>query len=168
MAKQTVSLTIMRAQPLHIGHIAILDRMLRDAADMNIVLVGSANESGTARNPFTYADRVQMIRAAMPGAPLLFAPLDDMGNIDLWVGYVLAFVWKKFGVAATDYYCGSGQDGEYFARAGLRVHETPRDIIKISATQIRDALRAGDMSVLKYIPDANQKQLIKTLTKGKK
>ncbi len=49
-----------RFQPLHNGHLSIIDRALQ-LADRVIVLVGSANLARSPRNPFTYRERERMI-----------------------------------------------------------------------------------------------------------
>ena len=49
-----------RFQPLHIGHTSIIDRMLEECEEV-IVAVGSAQESGTERNPLSYPFRQLII-----------------------------------------------------------------------------------------------------------
>ena len=49
-----------RFQPLHIGHISIIDKML-DECDHIIIAVGSAQESGTERNPLSFMFRSCLI-----------------------------------------------------------------------------------------------------------
>lgn len=53
-------LSIMRAQPFHIGHQKLVDRMLKECERVTIVL-GSIQEQGTARNPLNYTTRKKMI-----------------------------------------------------------------------------------------------------------
>ena len=54
-------LTIMRAQPFHIGHQKLIDKMLNDCERVTVVL-GSIQEQGTARNPLNYTTRKKMIQ----------------------------------------------------------------------------------------------------------
>ena len=54
-------LSIMRAQPFHIGHQKLVDRMLKECERVTIVL-GSIQEQGTARNPLNYTTRKKMIQ----------------------------------------------------------------------------------------------------------
>ena len=49
-------LSIMRAQPFHIGHDKIIKQMLRDCERVTIIL-GSIQEQGTERNPLNYTTR---------------------------------------------------------------------------------------------------------------
>jgi bifunctional NMN adenylyltransferase/nudix hydrolase len=69
-----------RFQPLHIGH----EHVIREAlarVDRLIVLVGSANVARDPRNPFTFAERAHMLRAAFAyehaQGRLIVEPLDD-------------------------------------------------------------------------------------------
>lgn len=54
-------LAVMRAQPLHIGHEKVIRDMLAKCGKVTIIL-GSIQEQGTARNPFSYTERKQMIK----------------------------------------------------------------------------------------------------------
>ncbi len=81
-----------RFQPLHIGH----EHTIRHAlgkVDKLIVLIGSANIARDPRNPFTYDERLAMLRSAfrldMAEGRLIAAPLDDHLYSDTaWVAEV--------------------------------------------------------------------------------
>ena len=53
-----------RFQPLHIGHLEVIDRA-RQLADKVIILVGSAFQPRTPKNPFTYGERHTMIQTVL-------------------------------------------------------------------------------------------------------
>jgi bifunctional NMN adenylyltransferase/nudix hydrolase len=53
-----------RFQPLHIGHLEVIDRA-RELADKVIILVGSSFQPRTPKNPFTYVERRNMIQEAL-------------------------------------------------------------------------------------------------------
>lgn len=81
-----------RFQPFHLGHRYIVERALENAEHV-IVLVGSANLGRSVRNPFTYAEREQMIRAtfrkAVADKRLIIRPLDDIAyNDSAWIALV--------------------------------------------------------------------------------
>ena len=59
--KYTHGLCIMRAQPFHIGHQKLIDKMLRECERVTVGL-GSIQEQGTARNPLNYTTRKKMIQ----------------------------------------------------------------------------------------------------------
>ncbi|MFV0368298.1 MAG: NUDIX domain-containing protein [Hyphomicrobiaceae bacterium] len=69
-----------RFQPFHIGHRHVIQAML-DKARHAIILVGSPNVSRSLRNPFTYEERANMIRAvfseAAASGQLMIRPVDD-------------------------------------------------------------------------------------------
>lgn len=82
-----------RFQPLHLGHLAVLRQGLAQAEKL-IVLVGSAWLPRSVRNPWTYAERVAMLRACFSPEEsdrLLTAPLMDVPyNDEAWVRNVQA------------------------------------------------------------------------------
>lgn len=52
-----------RFQPLHNGHIRVIDKALQ-VADKVIILVGSSGQARSYRNPFTFEERKNMIKHA--------------------------------------------------------------------------------------------------------
>lgn len=54
-----------RFQPPHLAHIQIMKQALKEGNQL-IVLVGSANQPRTIKNPFTVAERAEMILASLP------------------------------------------------------------------------------------------------------
>jgi bifunctional NMN adenylyltransferase/nudix hydrolase len=69
-----------RFQPLHLGHVEVIDQALR-LADRVIVLVGSSNQPRTPKNPFTFDERAGMItmafRSQVEAQQLIVQPLRD-------------------------------------------------------------------------------------------
>lgn len=94
-----------RFQPLHNGHCVIIDEALRRAKQV-IVLVGSADEPRTIRNPFTFSERYQMLTLAFKetmewdtdiGAHrLIIQPIQDFPyNEDKWLSQVQTTVYRS-------------------------------------------------------------------------
>lgn len=77
---------ILRGQPLHAGHVRVIEEGLRRGRRM-VVLVGSANEPRSFRNPFTAPERIEMIRETFEREPrLMVLPLEDSEyNINEWI-----------------------------------------------------------------------------------
>lgn len=104
-----------RFQPLHLGH----EHTIRHALDRVrrlIILVGSANGARTPRNPFTYEERVAMIRSAfayeVAEGRVIIEPLNDHLYSDTaWV----AEVQRRVHAIVLDAGNGGG-----FRTAGLR------------------------------------------------
>ena len=62
------------------------------------VLIGSSNESGTSKNPFTYETREEMLKTVF-GDSICVCSLPDIGvgNNSTWGDYVLKNVVDRFG-----------------------------------------------------------------------
>lgn len=77
-----------RFQPPHLGHLAVIREALRQARQV-IVLVGSAWQARSLRNPWRYEERLRMLRSAFEeeeNARLKVVPLlDALYNNDVWV-----------------------------------------------------------------------------------
>jgi bifunctional NMN adenylyltransferase/nudix hydrolase len=54
-----------RFQPVHLAHVEIMKQALKQA-DQLIVLIGSANQPRTIKNPWTWQERDDMIRRSLP------------------------------------------------------------------------------------------------------
>lgn len=79
-----------RFEPFHNGHAAVVERALRQAHKL-IVLVGSANKPRTTRNPWNVPEREVMIRAAFPTESdriIVKGLRDHLYNDALWVSEV--------------------------------------------------------------------------------
>lgn len=59
---QKISVYLGRFQPLHNGHIKILDKIFQNENDLGIILVGSAFCARTIKNPFAFFERKEMIQ----------------------------------------------------------------------------------------------------------
>lgn len=95
-SKYDLAVFIGRFQPFHRGHAAVIREALSIATKV-AVIVGSAGSSRSHRNPFTYTERVEMIRSSFPedASRLFFAPVEDtIYNDELWVKNVQAAVLK--------------------------------------------------------------------------
>ena len=65
MSKYNLAVFIGRMQPLHNGHIRNIKHAL-GIADHVLVIAGSANQPRTPKNPFTAAERAQMVKSIFP------------------------------------------------------------------------------------------------------
>lgn len=72
-----------RFQPLHNGHLALFDKAL-SFGDEVVVVIGSAKQANSPKNPFTAAEREVMIRAVYPGRAMRFVHLRDYHDDELW------------------------------------------------------------------------------------
>jgi bifunctional NMN adenylyltransferase/nudix hydrolase len=72
-----------RFQPLHNGHVALFEKAF-SFPDEVVVVLGSARQARTPKNPFTAAEREAQIRAAFPGRKLSFVHMRDYHDDALW------------------------------------------------------------------------------------
>ncbi|MBW8721534.1 MAG: adenylyltransferase/cytidyltransferase family protein [Polaromonas sp.] len=97
--KHDVSIYIGRFQIFHNGQLALLRRAL-EAAPLCIVVLGSAWQARTPKNPFTWQERAEMIRLALPEADrdrVHFLPVRDYYDQERWVSAVKHGVVKLAG-----------------------------------------------------------------------
>ena len=79
-----------RFQPFHRGHLALLQRAL-ELAPACVVVLGSAYQARTPKNPFTWQERAEMIRLALPAEQrerVHFLPVRDYYDESRWVAAV--------------------------------------------------------------------------------
>ncbi|XZG69579.1 bifunctional nicotinamide-nucleotide adenylyltransferase/Nudix hydroxylase [Chitinibacteraceae bacterium HSL-7] len=90
-----------RFQPVHNGHLAVIEAALAQA-DKLIVICGSARSAISPRNPFSLAERETMLRMALPEAwqsrVFVVGCSDRMYNDQQWVSEVQALVDKVIAV----------------------------------------------------------------------
>lgn len=126
-----------RFQPLHNGHLALFDKAL-SFGDEVVVVLGSAKQARTPKNPFTAAEREVMIRAAYPGRPMSFVHLRDYHDDELWNDAVRQAVGDAARIVGME-----KDDSSYYLRnfpQWERVSVTPRE--ELSATEVRNLLFA--------------------------
>jgi len=82
----SLSVLIGRFQPFHAAHLALLRRALA-IAPHTVVVIGSAHQARSPRNPFTWQERAQMILQALPEADrgrVHLLPLRDLYDRTRW------------------------------------------------------------------------------------
>jgi bifunctional NMN adenylyltransferase/nudix hydrolase len=82
----TIAICIGRFQPFHLAHAAMLSQALALASQV-VVVLGSAFQARTPKNPFTWGERAEMIRAhfnEQDQARLRFLPMRDVYDQARW------------------------------------------------------------------------------------
>ena len=96
--EKAYSLGIMvgRFQTLHIGHTQMIRKAIELCDEVGI-FIGSSQEFGTAKNPFSYEMRKALI-CDIFGESVKVFPLPDIGvgNVPEWGEYVLKNVFDNF------------------------------------------------------------------------
>ena len=100
MEKYNVGLLVGRFNVFHIGHKSLADLALT-MCDRLLILVGSAQESGTLRNPFSVETRIKMIKEIYPNDNVIVCGLPDLTNENditpEWGKYLLSSVHAIIG-----------------------------------------------------------------------
>lgn len=145
--KKEIPLAVMRMQPIHLGHKLLIEEMLKITAPgaKPIVCLGSTQESGTEKNPYTYEQRKEMVEAVFGKDNLIILPLIDLGAVtkDEWTNYVLEEVANVTQLKPTIYFAGSKEDEEWWTQSGLLIKIIDRFILgkNISATEVRRRIK---------------------------
>lgn len=149
-----------RFEPFHLGHASVLARALREA-EKAIVLVGSAGAPRTAKNPWSFAEREIMIRAAAgaESGRVIVRPLHDhLYNENAWIAAVQAEVGDvlaRDGARADVSVCLIGHvknATSYYLKAFPQWQLIDAEAVPmLSATELRQHLFAGDTGALRLI-----------------
>ncbi len=136
-----------RFQPLHLGHVKVLE-WLSERYDDVLVVIGSADKGVTKDNPFTLGERMEMFlrtfgrRFALCGVP------DTNGGSSLWGAYVKHWC-PRFEIA----FSNNGYVKAALRYAGITAREHPffdRDIL--SGRRIRQMIALGDGGWRELVP----------------
>lgn len=89
-------LFIGRFQPIHKGHIKVIELLLEKVEEL-IVVIGSSQYSHSFNNPFTAGERLTMVRKALVEAgvditKLFILPIPDTNDNRIWVSHITASV----------------------------------------------------------------------------
>lgn len=138
----------------HLGHITLFDNCIA-LCEKTLILVGSAQESGTLRNPFTVETRIEVIRKSYPNISednLIIKGINDLTN-----EYDVTHNWGKYVKSEVERHMGRFADLLVYGNDELRSHWfdkkdlsntaeliVPRTTFPISATVIRGFLTIGD------------------------
>ena len=103
------ALLIGRFQPLHSGHIKVIEEIAKDFNEI-IIGIGSSQESHTQKNPFTAGERLTMLKNSLDSLKnrnnnfknfnYLIIPIPDVNNNSIWVSHVISLT-PEFDVVYT-------------------------------------------------------------------
>jgi nicotinamide-nucleotide adenylyltransferase len=131
-----------RFQPFHKGHLAAIREALAKVDDL-IVVIGSAEDSHTDKNPFTAGERFQMLLSSFTTeerARIIIIPIRDVNRFSVWVNHIESYV-PPFDVV----FSNSDLTRSLFSQAGYEVTATkaynPKEY---SATEVRRRIVSGD------------------------
>lgn len=132
-----------RFQTLHTGHEDMINKAV-SVCDKVGIFVGSSQESGNNKNPFTYEKRAELLKTVF-GDSIEVYPLPDIyvGNNSKWGEYVLKSVYERFRMYPDLFVTGreSRRVDWFDSEAGRNVAELyiPKTV-DISASEMRSFL----------------------------
>ena len=172
-------LFLARLQPMHMGHLYVIEKALCEC-DALIILLGSSNKKGTLRNPFDAQIRLDMLVAAIKDNPrydrVAIDLLPDWAGEDhtetfhqwghyLYYNVVSRTLQKRF----TFYYSDAPEkatcwfDEEIADKVDFRFFDRTAVLDGLSSTAVRDALERmsdEDREYLKWaLPKANHEKI---------
>lgn len=132
-----------RFQPFHLGHMSAL-RFALGAADRLWIGIGSSNRPPEAANPFTAAERREMILSSVDAgtaARIVIYDIPDVANHVRWLDLIDEIV-PPFGVVFTNDRLTERLYSE--RRSAVRTVRIPfLDRDELSGTRIRNMLKGG-------------------------
>lgn len=159
-----VAVVIGRFQPFHNGHLALLRQALQLAPQVVLVL-GSAHQARTPKNPFTANERAAMVRAALPEAErarVSFLPQRDCYDGARWQRQVQRGVAKRAGPLARIALVGHVKDAssDYLRGFAGWTLVQAQPVADADGTRVRDALFGGSLDeVAEQLPASTRDTL---------
>lgn len=129
-----------RFQPFHIGHMSVVEKILSHY-DRLILIIGSANKSGTEENPWTLQEREAIIRASISlelQEKIDIVGLPDVPDDDMWCENLKAIIPPEITL-----FTGNEWVRGICARHGIQT-DWITSTIDISGTRIREMLQKSE------------------------
>jgi len=145
-----------RFQPLHKGHLDVIDAALRVCERVG-VMIGSSQESMTANNPLSYDERVALLRQVYEDRILIcLLPDIGVGNTRLWGSYLLKTAELSFGALPEVIVSGEEDRRQsWFDKNSPVLELNVKKSTDISASEIRSLIASGRASdAAFFLPDA--------------
>jgi len=130
-----------RFQPYHLGHQEVIKKISKEVDEI-IIVIGSAEESHTIKDPFTAGERVVMICNSLGDlrGKCYVIPLRNINRFAVWVAHLLSMV-PKFDIV----YSNNHLVTQLFEESGFEVRKSPMfDRTVMSGTRIRQMMKSGE------------------------
>ncbi len=163
-----IGLFVGRFQPFHRGHLLVLQGMVKMCRKIYIVIGGSSAQD--KENPFSFAERKEMIQRALQEEDIIplfdveFETITDQEGDEAWTQEVLE---KAAGVEKV--WTGNEQVEKCFAGKGMEIQKI-KEVPGISATEVRRLMKEGGdweelvpEDVARYIKEIEGVKRMKTL-----
>lgn len=167
-----------RFQPFHNGHKAVIDAAIEQAKEV-IVVVGSSFAARNTRNPFTFDERRQMIKAVFPQDNVKVVPVSDYPYDDnKWVAAIQNVVHGALSWSADPIrigLIGHEKDGtSYYLKifptwgsvsvpnvSGINATDIRKDLFEVNSgtlERLKNSMPAPARSALLNILDVSKKE----------
>ncbi|MBD3389153.1 MAG: nicotinamide-nucleotide adenylyltransferase [Candidatus Altiarchaeales archaeon] len=162
------ALVIGRFQPLHIGHVKMIEYAASKAQYL-IIGLGSCNKSGEAENPFTAEERETMLKESLNiETPFEIKRIPDFEDNQKWMDWIRENI--NFDVLMTN----SESETIIFQKAGYEVKTLPYyDRYLYSSTEVRKRILEDTdwntllpLGTIQTLEKTNGRHRIKTLNKS--
>ncbi len=154
-----------RFQPLHKGHIRLIDKMLLECEHVTII-IGSSQEFGTQRNPFRFRERKEMITTHYSDGAIK-KRMKVLGQIDTndfhgWAQSVLDTVTDAYDEPrpVEAFYCGLPYDSQWYTPDIKKIEivsRTDPSFPYISGTLVREQCMFQDERWKESVPPTAHK-----------
>ncbi|MFH0861576.1 MAG: nicotinamide-nucleotide adenylyltransferase [Candidatus Altiarchaeota archaeon] len=132
------SLVVGRFQPLHLGHLRMIEHVAEESKHL-VIGIGSSNREPSADNPFTAGEREEMFQGSLKsGKKFELVPIPDFGDDEKWIA------WIKENIEFDVFWTNSPNERRIFEEAGCKVNHIPFfDRDEYSATEVRRRMMEG-------------------------
>ena len=170
MFKYKHGFCILRCQPFHIGHDRLITKMMKEC-EFGTVVIGSAQESGTEKNPLPYFTRKKMIqnvwRKSEDYARLRIIGVKDLTNIPWNVNVLETIKKERSDVDVPDVmYVGDDKEYLFFEKDVKNVEicsRTTQDFPFLSGNMVRDMVLLKDERYKEFVHPENIELIEKSL-----
>lgn len=167
LGQTSSALAVMRAQPLHNGHLAIINRMISEHDNVTIGL-GSCNKPVSDKNPWTGNDRKSMLRQIY-GSRIKILMLDDLPHDEenAWADYILNTMERLNIDKPEFYYSGSEFDSSWYKNRINNIIIVDREgNDHLSGTEIRQLILDNDPRWKDHVPKLNHPLIEQKIKSG--
>lgn len=169
--KYDYTVYIGRFQPVHNGHIKTMHNAL-DVSNKLIVLCGSSNQSGTAKNPLTFHQRANLILKSLKGYEnrVSIAGINDYENDKDWERAVNNTINSLSKSGSKIAIIGHFKDDSSYYLNNFPEYELIKmpNFDNINATDIRNAINNNDLAFVKsVVPSVIYEDIVKLLSSKK-
>ncbi len=175
MFKYQHGFCIIRCQPFHIGHDRLIKKMMEECA-YGTVVIGSAQESGTEKNPLPYFVRKKMIQNVWRNneayARLRIVGIKDINNIP-WNIHVLETIKKEQSDKPKPDIIYVGDESEYLffkndvPNVGI-CSRTTQNFPFLSGNMVRDMIALKDIRYKEFVHPENIELIEKSFYEDEK